>query len=303
MVISITPRSNTASQTPEVSRARIPGEYGDFDSLRLKLSQLLQTSLILDDIIRLFYTYVQEAVVVDGIIYQNNLNNCQSEIGQLGKHRASYQLTNANEDCGEIILTRNQRFSEDELLAIELLLPNLMFPVRNAMLYRQAMHSATTDQLTGISNRFSFDSSFSREVDLANRYQCDLTLVIVDIDHFKKVNDVYGHITGDHILAEVAKTLNSVIRNCDACFRYGGEEFVVLLPNTNMADATNIAERQRKFIEQQVHHTPKGDIRVSASFGIAQLTQGETSQQLFEKADRALYQAKEAGRNRIESVD
>lgn len=301
MVISITPRGNAITQRPEPVRPVHPVEIDDIDSLRLRLAQLLQTSLDLKEIIRLFFNGIQEAVVVDGINYHSNIDSYESEIGKRGKHSVSYQLSNSNEDCGEMVFTRNRRFDEDELMTIELLLPHVMFPVRNAMMYRQAMISATTDRLTGIANRFAFDQTVTREIELAKRYNSNLSLVVADIDRFKYLNDQYGHAVGDQVLVAVAATLDEVTRTSDACFRYGGEEFVILLSNTDKDGAEKITERLRLAIAEQTHLCNNQAIKVTASFGIAQLESGDNQQSLFSKADKALYKAKKAGRNCVVS--
>ncbi len=157
---------------------------------------------------------------------------------------------------------------------------------------------ARKDPLTGLSNRRHLDELFAMEVERSARHKLSLSVIIADVDHFKKVNDTHGHAVGDMVLVGVAKILESGKRPYDMTGRFGGEEFVVLLPETRGEDAMVVAERLRTALQEAAIAGFTGT--VTASFGVASLLSGEDSLGLFAKADGALYRAKENGRNRVE---
>jgi len=156
---------------------------------------------------------------------------------------------------------------------------------------------ATTDPLTGAANRLKFDVALGQEINRAKRHLVPLSLAILDIDHFKAINDRFGHHAGDLVLQELARMGQSGLRSGDGFFRWGGEEFAILLPHTELAGARIVAERLRERIEQSRF---SGVERVTCSFGVAQFKAGDDEKIFLERADRALYRAKESGRNRVE---
>jgi diguanylate cyclase (GGDEF)-like protein len=160
---------------------------------------------------------------------------------------------------------------------------------------------AATDALTGLANNRSVGDTLNRMVAQAGRSKTPLTAIMFDLDHFKQVNDVHGHAKGDEVLATVAAVIASNVRESDFLGRYGGEEFVALLPDTDRGGGALLAEKLRKAIEDL--EIPDLDRRLSASFGVATLPgDAVSSEQLLRAADRALYAAKRAGRNRVELV-
>ncbi|MCA9506006.1 MAG: GGDEF domain-containing protein [Myxococcales bacterium] len=162
---------------------------------------------------------------------------------------------------------------------------------------------ASTDGLTRLYNRASFDEQIEREIDLATLFGKRGCLIMVDIDHFKWVNDTHGHPCGDAVLRAVAETLSRCfMRRDDFVARYGGEEFAIVLRDIGLPTATDLAERGMMAIRNlEVHHEGlEAPLRITASMGLARLRPGETAASWVERADRALYRAKEAGRDRIE---
>lgn len=164
------------------------------------------------------------------------------------------------------------------------------------MLKRMAM----TDYLTGLYNRRHFFDIAQSEIERCRRYKTPVSIIMMDIDHFKLVNDKYGHATGDLVLQVVAKQCRSILRGSDIVVRYGGEEFVALLPNTDAGQAFTAAERLRSNIETTDIIAEGGSLRVTISVGCVGYNGEEavTVDELVNKADQALYQAKQAGRNR-----
>ena len=156
------------------------------------------------------------------------------------------------------------------------------------------------DPLTGIYNRRYFKERFVIERERCARTGKAFSLIIADLDHFKSINDKYGHAAGDHVLNVAAARLSDVIRSSDILARFGGEEFVVLAPHTDGFEAVNLGERLKRAVESTDITIPGvGQTRVTASFGVAESQIGEESDALFARADAALYDAKEAGRNRV----
>jgi diguanylate cyclase (GGDEF)-like protein len=168
-------------------------------------------------------------------------------------------------------------------------------------LYQQAERLATTDGLTGLLNRRTFNVQLEARLREAQRYQRPLSLLLLDIDHFKKVNDTHGHPAGDAVLRGVARVAQKAARETDQVARYGGEEMAVILPETDGKGALAIAERLRKAVEATPHATERGSLRVTVSIGIS--TSAQSAEELIELADRALYRAKQGGRNRVEAAN
>jgi diguanylate cyclase len=166
----------------------------------------------------------------------------------------------------------------------------------------QVRSDAMTDSLTGVANRKRFELELTRLATEADRTRKPMCLVLADIDHFKRVNDTWGHQTGDQIIRFVATVLQRAGREGDLIARYGGEEFAMLLPGANMAEAQSIAEEARRAIEQKklVRRSTNEDLgTVTMSFGVAQRALGEAGDNLIDRADRKLYESKSKGRNRV----
>ena len=159
---------------------------------------------------------------------------------------------------------------------------------------------ARTDALTGLANRQQFEERLTRIVMETNRFGGSCTLVMVDIDRFKQVNDTYGHQTGDEVLRRVSAVLQQEVRNVDLCARYGGEEIAILLPQTNLAGGCQMAERLRAAIADKPIIVAGREIAVTISLGVATYPEGARDRdELFSTSDRALYRAKKAGRNQV----
>jgi len=159
---------------------------------------------------------------------------------------------------------------------------------------------ALRDGLTGLLNRRYWESCLEREFARHQRYDNPVSLVIFDIDHFKRVNDTYGHQTGDEVIRETARITSQLVRETDFAGRYGGEEFVVLLPGTTLDGAAQFAERLRSTIERQQIDYQGSPLTFTISLGVATLADDMAGYQaLLERADKALYQSKEGGRNRV----
>ena len=161
---------------------------------------------------------------------------------------------------------------------------------------------ASTDPLTRLANLYSFRESFQQERHRAQRYDADLTLLVLDLDYFKKVNDTHGHAVGDQVLIHVANILRRRLRASDLVCRVGGEEFTVLLPDTGLEEAIKVADSLRRLIRDTPYRDQAVTVSLSCSIGVALWGRdGDTLEQLMETGDKRLYQAKQAGRDRVES--
>ena len=267
--------------------------------LRQQLGQQLQTSLEPQRILGLFFREIQRLVPLDALIYQHHASDLRLEFGQRGHHSVSYSLSHEGEQLGELVFRRNQRFSESEQGNLESLLSALLFPMRNALLYRAATQSALRDPLTDTGNRIAMDQTLAREIEMSRRHLMPLSLLMLDIDHFKNVNDSYGHNAGDDVLKAVATAIKNQLRNVDMVFRFGGEEFLILLSNTSREAAAMIGERLRVAAQNHDYLADGNAIELTVSLGCSTLLPGESAESLVRRADSALYVAKREGRNRL----
>ncbi|MDT4331412.1 GGDEF domain-containing protein [Methylomonas sp. MED-D] len=264
------------------------------------ISSALQTTLEFDELIGIFCNKIQATIPHNGVEYNNPLFNMHYQRGVMARHSCSYVLKVEEQELGELKLTRTQRFGRDELKMLESLLCCLIYPLRNATLFQQALRMAYTDPLTKTNNRAAFNDSLQREVKRAVRHGQHLSLVFVDIDHFKNINDQYGHACGDLALASVAAWLRDSVRGSDAVYRFGGEEFVILLADTDIDGAGIIAERLRADIESHTLAYGMDVLNLTASLGVATLQGDDSAELLVKRADKAMYAAKQRGRNRVE---
>tara|TARA_R110002111_G_scaffold219687_4_gene281832 strand:- start:2262 stop:3185 length:924 start_codon:yes stop_codon:yes gene_type:complete len=273
------------------------------ENVLTRLPSVLQTTLELDDLIQLFHGEIQKVIPYDSFHYQHRDVLCDINTAKRRSlHVCTYRLEMNTVWLGELTLTRGKKFSDEDTQLVEDLLCKLIYPLRNCLLYRQAQLSALQDKLTGLNNRAAFDASLAREVDLAQRQHAPLSLIILDIDHFKSVNDSYGHSTGDLALRTLADSINKTLRRSDIAFRYGGEEFAIILSNTDKAAAHYVAERIRIAVSQLRCNDEVHNFGITISLGVTELQQGEQASNLFDRADQALYQAKHAGRNNTTTV-
>ena len=271
-----------------------------FGDKTLQLIQTLQTTLDLERLITLFSEQLSSLVPHDGLRYINSDLGLDHKFGQQARHSCTYNLPLGDEPLGKIALRRATMFSEAEQATIEHLLCTLLYPLRNALLYNDALQMAQKDPLTGICNRSALDDMLKRELSHAGRHQSSCALIMLDIDHFKKVNDQYGHIIGDCALKVVTNTAARCIRDGDLLFRYGGEEFVVLMRETGLEGARLLAERIRANIEKTPCHCSGIDIKMTISAGVSAYETGDSPLTLFARADEAMYIAKDNGRNQTQ---
>jgi diguanylate cyclase (GGDEF)-like protein len=193
-------------------------------------------------------------------------------------------------------------FSKEEARPLSVLLAVAASSLELAWSYQEVDKRSRTDPLTGLFNRMHFGEQLQGRLDEADRYGRAVSLVLVDVDHFKAVNDSFGHEAGDAVLRHVSRILQEGVRNVDVCVRYGGEEIALLLSQTGTTEAVEVAERLRERIASTAAFHKGAPITVTASFGVATYPESITERdQLFPAADKALYVAKHDGRNCVRS--
>jgi diguanylate cyclase (GGDEF)-like protein len=189
-------------------------------------------------------------------------------------------------------------YNDAEVRLVQSFANEVSIAIENARLFKEIQALATTDGLTGLYNRRHFYQLGDREYIRSHRYNRPLSLLMLDIDHFKNINDTYGHLVGDEVLKNVAQTCLVRVRGGDVVGRYGGEEFTILLSETNEASAVILAERLRETVSETSFETEKGIVKVTISIGVASIDIDCTNlEDLFRHSDQALYAAKNAGRN------
>lgn len=267
--------------------------------LFMELTQKLQISLEIDKIITMLLEQLRKLVPVDGISYQYVPLAIEFSSPVQGRHKISYQLDLEKEDLGLISFSRRSRFKDAELACIENLMSCLLYPLRNGLKYHSVLIAASTDPLTGAGNRSALNEALKHEINLAVRNETPLSVVIFDFDNFKQLNDGYGHQCGDLVLKEITREVKNLIRKTDQLFRYGGEEFVLLLNSTSLTCATEVANKIRERIANTVIKFQQEEISISASMGAATLQEGDAIDTLINRADHAMFRAKDQGRNRV----
>lgn len=268
---------------------------------QFKLTTLLQTTIELEPLFELFFGQLQHLIKLNSCQFQNTDRNILIKLGSVNAHTCDYSLTIQQQYLGNITFSRKQRFSDSELAQLETLLGTLVYPLRNALNYRDAINQALSDPLTGLGNRGALENALEHQWHMAQRYEQDHGVLMIDIDHFKNINDTYGHDTGDYVIKSVANTISSTTRQTDLSFRYGGEEFLVLLNKTTVMGSTIIAERIRENIAAlQLVDNKNKPFKVTVSVGGSHLRAGTDKHTLIKEADTALYKAKQSGRNCVE---
>ncbi len=282
--------TKTASITPGIISERQPFQV-------LELTSILQTTLDTDELLRLFMQGLQSHVEFDGLRYRHPGRQLDILKGKKTRNSVSYNLNVSDQSLGEMTFFRSRAFKEEDLISLENLLAALFYPLRNSLEYQRVLNQSLTDPLTGVNNRAAMDMVLKREVHLAQRMGASLSVLLLDIDHFKKVNDNFGHPTGDLCLQAVAACIEKTIRGSDLLFRCGGEEFLILVSQTEPPGDQLLAERIRENIEKLSLPTPGHQI--TASLGVAHAAKEDTVESLYARADQCLYQAKRDGRNRV----
>ena len=288
---------NLASKTP------LEGRDGNLQQITesglLQLHQKLLGSLDIQPLINQYHSWLNDIQRADSVEYSHNEENIALTIGEAKVHQANYVLRLEKTYLGTITISSQKRFSEQDLFDHEQSMAVLVHYLKNAIDFRALQKVALYDALTGVMNRSSLDDFLPREVNRAQRYETELSIMMIDIDHFKSINDRIGHMGGDEILSQVAKSITGSLRSSDMAFRFGGDEFLILLPNTNLKGAHTAAEHIAEALAKSNACAALYDVKPQLSIGVASYRKGESHEDLVRRADSALYSAKSNGRNCI----
>ncbi len=256
----------------------------------------LQTTLDLQQQLEIFSMSAGRALSLCGLTLKTAFGDFQARGSKSGVCQHQSTLTLDNQVLAELHYHSAHAFSpliQRQLLLLE---SEWLFALRNALLVCRLQQMALKDPLTTLGNRRFFDDSFSKAVQLAKRHNAPFALLLLDLDNFKQVNDVSGHCAGDDVLVAVADCMRDTLRATDSLFRFGGDEFAVLLNDADAENAETVAERlldnvaKNRFLQQH---------QVGCSIGLARLTAEQQPRDLFHQADSALYQAKSSGKGKV----
>lgn len=268
--------------------------------IALRITAALQKSLDVTRQIGIFAGEIAAVIPHDSAAYLHEGQMIQYFQGRAAPHSCTYRLTVEDETLGEIVFTRRTRFARAELDLLEYLLCSLIYPLRNALDYKRVTEQAHKDPLTGVYNRGMLESVLRRETGLAQRHSAPFSIVFIDIDRFKGINDRYGHATGDRAIKAFVEAIARNMRTTDMLARYGGDEFVLVLSNTGRDGALFVAERIRRAVAESTCLDDTGaPVSLTASLGVASLTAGDSVEKLVARADDALRDAKQTGRDRV----
>ena len=190
-------------------------------------------------------------------------------------------------------------FSCDDIALVELLSQLVGASIGNIKLFEKIQRQATTDGLTGLANHKTFYETLEKELWRTRRYGGQISLIMIDIDNLKKINDACGHRVGDKVISEISKKIKVCIRQTDTAARYGGDEFAVILPNTLLADAVVVAERMVDSVSESPITWKKEQIALSISVGVGEYGAESSPEDITSRSDQALYMAKQAGKNTV----
>ncbi|NNM52780.1 MAG: GGDEF domain-containing protein [Pseudomonadales bacterium] len=263
--------------------------------LQLTLPRLLGGTLDRDLVLQRFHEIIGNDLDIAHLDLIDDAEHYRFSRGTAAGHQLCYQLKIENEHLATLTMTRSLPFNEQEMIWLEQAIVHLLMPLKHALQYAEALEQAMSDGLTGLGNRRAMNQALNRCIRSSHRYERVSSLLMLDIDHFKNINDKHGHAMGDHVLTVLAQTLHSALRLTDQAFRYGGEEFIILLPEASMTGARIVAERLRQAIDGM-------DIQgifPTVSIGLACLRPDDNLNTWLNRTDQALYQAKRQGRNRI----
>jgi diguanylate cyclase (GGDEF)-like protein len=265
----------------------------------LRFGEALAATHDIDELLRVIVESAVESTGASlGQLVDNG--NVLVEFGdESGPERLEFPLAGPRETFGTLVL-HGEHFSSEQRESAGWLVGHAVIALGNAQRHRTVERQALVDGLTGLANRRLCTAALEKELARARRFEEPLALVLADIDDFKRINDRWGHPTGDEVLKAFAETLRSNVREIDLAGRWGGEEFALLLPGTDLEGGLELAERVRHALALHELTAPDGEVvRVTASFGVAAFPDAGSQEELVAASDSALYRAKRSGKNRV----
>ncbi len=287
--------------------SQLEGRLEDLEDERRRLREAnarfgdaLASALDPEQLRRVIVESAVEATQADGgvVIAEDGSYVETGDVGA-GGERLDFELTSGRRSFGRLLLV-GEDFDAEERMTAASLAGQAVVALENARLHRMVERQALVDGLTGLANRRQADEALASEIARTERLGGPVGLILADVDDFKAVNDRFGHPTGDVVLRDLAETLRENIREIDTAARWGGEEFALILPGTDLEGAAQVAERIRAALaEREILSVDGVPLHVTASFGVATSNAATTVQQLVEAADESLYRAKRAGKDRV----
>ena len=281
----------------------LEAQRGKLRDVIARFGEALGATHDVDQLMRLIVEAAVEATnAAGGVIVTSSGEIIQTGRPEKGDEKIEVPLTAGEATFGSLMLFGDAFEDEDRMTAVSLA-SHAVVALDNARLHRIVERQALVDGLTGLANRRQCEETLASELARLQRFGGPLALVVTDLDWFKDVNDRYGHPSGDAVLREFALLLQETVRDVDLAGRWGGEEFLLILPGTNLAGGAQVAERIRAALAGRIVLSADGTpIPLTASFGVAATPPATTAAELFSAADAALYEAKRNGKNRVETA-
>jgi diguanylate cyclase (GGDEF)-like protein len=260
----------------------------------------LHASLDLEQIFKTVAKTINQHTVIDHLGYSNADLDLSVNIGSKQANTFSYNIIDEREKhIGELVISRKTPFDENDTNLFECLICYAIFAIRNNIDYQYAMMNSLTDPLTELGNRRALNKTINHERELAKRFNQPFSVIAIDIDNFKSINDTYGHDVGDMMLQHVSKELALATREYDELFRLGGDEFIVVLNQADAETALNVAYRIVKSIRRKQFDIKNDTLTTTVSIGVAISSADDDNQSILDRADQALYRAKHQGKDCI----
>jgi diguanylate cyclase (GGDEF)-like protein len=281
----------------EAERARVRDAFGRF-------GEALAATHDVDQLLRMIVDVAVEATGASaGVLIASSGDTFQVGEPRPDDARLELPLAAGRNKFGLLTL-HGSAFGREERMTAVSLASQAVVALENARLHRIVERQALVDGLTGLANRRHGETVLEAELARAERFGGPLTVVVADLDDFKEVNDRFGHLTGDGVVRDFGAVLRSTLRDVDLACRWGGEEFVLVLPGTGVHGGIQLAERVREHLHNRAIVALDGTpMDITASFGVASAAGATTAQELLARADAALYEAKRTGKDRVESAD
>ncbi len=267
--------------------------YGD----QVSLVEQLQTTLDISQQLSIFLHALSNSFKITGIELETYHGKFEAGNASDDNERLSLPIRIHDQLMGRVIYYSQKPITDIFLSSLSNFQKRLVFPLRNALAFWQLQQLALQDSLTGIGNRASYNDGIGRALLQAKRHQQPFALLVLDLDNFKQVNDQYGHQIGDDLLIQFVALTNDCLRGTDQFFRFGGDEFAIILEHDNHNSASVVTKR---LLDTLTASPVVKKYDVSVSIGCSYYKDGDTEASLFARADKALYQAKTAGKNRVE---
>lgn len=264
-----------------------------------RLVEQLQTTLDLDEQLSIFAQYAKRIIKLSGLQFHSSLGVAQMKGSDNQYTPHSFDLDLNGEHLGQLVYFCQYQLSESIQSKLCHLHTALLYPLRNALMYSRVLQLATKDALTGLNNRSQFNENLAQKLEHSRRHHRSFSLMILDLDNFKAVNDIHGHKAGDEVLIEFAHILKQSIRATDSVYRFGGDEFAILIDDPEFPTNKLIAERIMTGVQRC---RLLASVGVTTSIGFTLATSHDCENIIFSRADKGLYKAKAAGRNCAKAV-